>query len=139
MVYRLTTPVCRSAAARDKPLRFLDGVVLALRQVFGGDPNYVGLLTKNPLHPCWQTLRSECMPSYSLKELAAAVNPLQKATGGATQPSKAVARPMVQLSRVSDNPQQGSLPKLLAGAADYRSHSDAAHRGLGRLASRSAL
>lgn len=100
VVYRLTTPVCRSAAAHDKPLRFLQGVALTLRQVLGGDPNYVGLLTKNPLHPCWQTLRPERMPRYSLQELAAAVNPLQKAAGVATQPSKAVARLTVQLSRV---------------------------------------
>lgn len=100
VAYRLTTPVCRSATARDKPLRFLQGVALALRQVLGGDPNYVGLLTKNPLHPCWQILRSERMPRYSLQELAAAANPLQKAAGAAAQPSKAVVRPTVQLSRV---------------------------------------
>ena len=53
LVYPLWTPVCRTDAARIKPLRYLAAVEQAYRTRLGADPGYSGLLTKNPLHPDW--------------------------------------------------------------------------------------
>jgi len=74
VAYLLTEPVCRSERARARPLAFLHAVREGLRHALDGDTSYVGLLTKNPLHPGWTTIRPTVMPSYSLAELAATVD-----------------------------------------------------------------
>lgn len=70
VVYRLRDPVCRSSNARQKPLDFLRAVKLAIRKALDADPNYVELLTKNPLSGHWQTVCSAEIPRYSLHELS---------------------------------------------------------------------
>lgn len=84
VVYRLSAPVCRSENARSKPQAYLCAVQEAMRLALGGDPHYAGVLTKNPLHPAWTTLRQQRMPAYALGELAAAVD-LKQAGGSATK------------------------------------------------------
>ncbi len=74
VVYRLSTPVCRSECARARPLAYLRAVEKAMRVALGGDRGYARLLTKNPLHPAWMTIRPQVMPSYSLAQLAATVD-----------------------------------------------------------------
>ena len=74
VVYCLSTPVCRSERARTRPLEYLRAVQEAMRLALCGDPHYAGVLTKNPLHPAWTTLRSQPMPAYALGELAATVD-----------------------------------------------------------------
>lgn len=67
--YSLKTPVCRSNVARRKPLRYLAAIEYALREKWGADRGYTGFISKNPIHPHWETLqmRSE---SWELGELA---------------------------------------------------------------------
>ena len=67
--YELATPVCRTDAARPGPLRYLAAVEAAYQARLGADPGYVGLITKNPLHPRWRVYCPRGEP-YSLAELA---------------------------------------------------------------------
>jgi hypothetical protein len=70
VVYRLKEPVCTSGRGHEKPIAYLHAVSLAIRKALGGDEGYTGLLTKNPLHPAWQVVRSSEMPMYTLAELS---------------------------------------------------------------------
>ena len=70
LVYRLSSPVCRSERGRYRPLAYLRVVKEALRLAVGGDLSYNGRLTQNPMHPAWLTVRSAKMPAYTLAELA---------------------------------------------------------------------
>lgn len=74
VVYRLSSPVCTSERAHPAPIEYMRAVREALRIALDGDSGYVGLLTKNPLHPDWGVIRSVNMPSYTLKDLAQTVN-----------------------------------------------------------------
>lgn len=74
VVYRLKAPVCRSERGRARPLAYLRAVLEGLRVALNADPGYVRVLTKNPLHPAWRTVRPAEMPRYSLAELAANVD-----------------------------------------------------------------
>lgn len=74
VVYRLALPVCRSSRARSRPINYLKAIEKALCHALGGDSNYVGILTKNPLHPAWETTRLAQMPVYRLDQLAASVD-----------------------------------------------------------------
>lgn len=72
----LTSPVCRTDAARVDPLRYLARVTEGLRRSLDGDQAYTGLLTRNPLHAdadvIWGTDRT-----YSLRELGTVHTPRQ--------------------------------------------------------------
>lgn len=70
LAYFLKHPVARTDAARLRPLRYLAKIQMGLMRRLDADPAYVGLLTKNPLHPHWRTvsLHSYC---YQLAELDA--------------------------------------------------------------------
>ncbi len=74
VTYRLRAPVCRSEHAHDRPRKYLNAISEGLRQALDGDAFYVGLLTKNPLHPAWLTIRPAEMPSYTLAQLAETVD-----------------------------------------------------------------
>lgn len=74
VVYRLTTPVCRSERARARPLAFLHAVYEGLRNALMADSAYARVLTQNPVHPDWLVIRPALMPEYSLAELAATLN-----------------------------------------------------------------
>lgn len=71
--YRLKTPVVTSARGRAAPQRYLLAVRRALVSRLAGDPCYVGLLTKNPMHGAWDVDRVGGL--VSLDELAEALGP----------------------------------------------------------------
>lgn len=55
LLYGITNPVCKSAAAHQKPLRYAAAIEDAYKERLGADLHYVGLLTKNPAHTDWLT------------------------------------------------------------------------------------
>lgn len=70
LVYGLRAPVLTSSMeARQAPLRYLNAVESAFRAKLGGDDGYSGLLTKNPAHPLWWTLKGPEL-AYELGDLA---------------------------------------------------------------------
>ncbi len=70
LVWGLTVPVLLEAEdARRAPMRYLCAVEAAFRTALDADVGYAGLLTKNPAHPLWRTLRGPTL-SYSLGELS---------------------------------------------------------------------
>ena len=69
VAYQLRNPVYRAGVARQKPMQFEKHVRERMRVALDADPGYVGLVTKNPLHPDWIVIRSDQMPAYSLAEL----------------------------------------------------------------------
>lgn len=74
LAFGLDAPVLvDSPDMRQAPMRYLCAVESAYMTALQADRGFSGLITKNPLHPLWQTLRG---PSgfYSLEQLAAAVD-----------------------------------------------------------------
>jgi len=70
LVYGITAPVLVDGlGARDAPLRYLCAVESMMRERLQADPGYSGLITKNPAHPLWRTLRGPRL-AYDLCELA---------------------------------------------------------------------
>ncbi|MHB1644465.1 MAG: replication initiation protein [Acidithiobacillus sp.] len=69
-LYFLAAGVCRTSAGRLKPLRYLAAVEGALCRQLDADPGFAGLVTKNPLHPSWETMVQHDH-LWSLAELAA--------------------------------------------------------------------
>ena len=65
--------VCRSDAARIKPLAYLSAIQHAYTDALQADHAYTGLLTKNPLYHGWHFLGYHAQV-YSLGELADAVD-----------------------------------------------------------------
>lgn len=58
LVWGLSAPVLvESAEARQAPIRYLLAVESAFRAKLQADCGYSGLITKNPAHPLWRTLR----------------------------------------------------------------------------------
>lgn len=78
LVWGLSAPVLVDGlGARDAPLRYLCAIEALFRALLGADPGFSGLITKNPAHPLWRTLRG---PSafYELWELADALPNIEK-------------------------------------------------------------
>lgn len=70
LVWGLTAPVLvDSPDMRQAPLRYLCAIEAAFRERLQADQGYAGLITKNPAHPLWRTLRGPRL-SYELGELA---------------------------------------------------------------------
>ncbi|MCG9066324.1 replication initiation protein [Laribacter hongkongensis] len=70
LVWGLSAPVLvDSPDMRQAPLRYLCAVEAAFRARLQADSGYSGLITKNPAHPLWRTLRGPQM-AYELGELA---------------------------------------------------------------------
>jgi len=69
LVYMLTAGVCKTSAARLEPLRYAAAVQSAMCAALDADPGYAGLVTKNPLHGCWQTWEIHGQ-GFTLGELA---------------------------------------------------------------------
>ena len=63
--------------ARDAPLRYLCAVESLMAERLQADPGFGGLITKNPAHPLWWTLRGPRL-AYSLGELAEWLPGLEK-------------------------------------------------------------
>jgi len=51
--YILKTGVCKTQQAKIKPLKYASAVETAMCQALNADPNFVGLITKNPLNDHW--------------------------------------------------------------------------------------
>lgn len=103
VAYRLRDPVCRSEQARHRPLAYLRAVQLAMRDALGGDLSYAGVLTKNPLHSTWATIRPERLPVYSLAELAATVDLRREKHGWKGGLSRSAVEKLVGLGQGSRN------------------------------------
>ena len=74
LAYGLRAPVLTaSMEARQAPLRYLNAVESAFRARLGGDDGFSGLITKNPAHPLWWTLKGPEL-AYDLGDLAEWVN-----------------------------------------------------------------
>lgn len=70
LVWGLSAPVLvDSPDMRQGPLRYLCAVEAAFRERLQADQGYSGLITKNPGHPLWRTLRGPQI-AYELGELA---------------------------------------------------------------------
>jgi len=70
LVWGLVAPVLvDSPDLRQAPLRYLCAVEAAFRERLQADQGYSGLITKNPSHPLWRTLRGPQM-AYELGDLA---------------------------------------------------------------------
>jgi hypothetical protein len=70
LVWGLSAPfLVDGLGARDAPLRYLCAVESLMREKLGADHGYSGLITKNPAHPLWRTLRGPVL-AYELSELA---------------------------------------------------------------------
>lgn len=60
LAFGLIAPVLTaSMEARQAPLRYLNAVEAAFRAKLGSDDGYSGLITKNPRHPHWWTLKGQ--------------------------------------------------------------------------------
>ncbi|MHB8211639.1 MAG: replication initiation protein [Acidithiobacillus sp.] len=68
-LYFLSAGVCRTSAAKLKPLRYLAVIEGALCRQLEADPGFSGLITKNPLHDIWETWNLHDR-LYSLGDLA---------------------------------------------------------------------
>ncbi len=78
IVYGISAPVLVDGlGARDAPMRYLCAVESMIRERLKADQGFAGLITKNPAHPLWQTLRGPRI-SYSLQELAEALPGIEK-------------------------------------------------------------
>lgn len=70
LVWGLSAPVLvDSPDMRQGPLRYLCAAEAAFRERLQADQGYSGLITKNPIHPLWRTLRGPQL-AYELGELA---------------------------------------------------------------------
>lgn len=70
LVWGLRAPVLvDSPDLRQAPLRYLCAIEAAFRERLRADSGYSGLITKNPAHPLWRTLRGPQL-GYDLGELA---------------------------------------------------------------------
>jgi hypothetical protein len=67
--YELKTPVCKTANAHLKPLRYLASIEYTYAKNLGADMGYVGLLTKNPTDHDWDVSYLNPRP-FDLDELA---------------------------------------------------------------------
>jgi len=78
LAYGLSAPVLvEGLEARQAPMRYLCAVESLMRAKLRADEGFGGLITKNPLHPLWRTLRGP-MQSYELSELAEYLPGLEK-------------------------------------------------------------
>jgi len=70
LVWGLSVPVLvDSPDLRQAPMRYLCAVESAFRARLQADQGYSGLITKNPVHPLWKTLRGPQL-GYELGDLA---------------------------------------------------------------------
>lgn len=70
LVWGLSAPVLvDSPDMRQGPLRYLCAVEAVFREKLQADQGYAGLITKNPAHPLWRTLRGPQL-AYDLGDLA---------------------------------------------------------------------
>ena len=118
VVYELAAPVCRSDAARYKPQAYLWAVIDGLRRALGGDPAYNGILTKNPLHPFWETIWPPSRRTYALGQLAECIKCIKPESAGTASPRTTISR--IQVLRRLDQAGVGERNKTLFDATRLR-------------------
>ena len=69
LLYGLEAPVHKNPDSREKPIRYLAAIDVALTEELGADPGYSKLLCKNPLHDRWE-VQFPRIRLYDLDELA---------------------------------------------------------------------
>lgn len=72
LAYALSAPVLTSDfKGRQAPLRYLAAIEAAMNAKLGGDTGFASLITKNPIHPFWETFRGipEAIAGYDLQYL----------------------------------------------------------------------
>ncbi len=78
IVYGLSAPVLvNSMEAKQAPLRFLNAIEQSFRAKLGADDGYSGLITKNPVHPLWETFQGRVL-GYNLHDLANCIEDLDR-------------------------------------------------------------
>lgn len=78
LVYGLSAPVLMEGmGVRDAPIRWLCSIESMFRELLQADQGFSGLITKNPIHPLWKTLRGPQL-FYDLHELAESLPGLEK-------------------------------------------------------------
>ena len=70
MIYRLSTPVCTTDAARLAPLRYAAAVETAYQKRLKADPQYIGLIAKNPWKDDYWTVIDNGNLAYDLEYMA---------------------------------------------------------------------
>lgn len=68
-IYALATPICRTDNARKEPLEYFAKIQQAYTKALNADPNFAGLLTKNPNSEKWRVSQFATEP-YTLAYLA---------------------------------------------------------------------
>lgn len=68
-IYALATPICRTNNARKEPLEYFAKIQQAYTKALNADPNFAGLLTKNPNSEKWRVSQFATEP-YTLAYLA---------------------------------------------------------------------
>ncbi len=88
LVWGLSAPVLvDSPDMRQAPMRYLAAVESLMREKLQADPGFSGLITKNPIHPLWHTLRGPRL-GYELAELAKYLPDLEKHTPKRRKPEE---------------------------------------------------
>lgn len=78
LAYGLSAPVLvEGMEARQAPMRYLCAVESLMRSMLRADEGFGGLITKNPVHPLWRTMKGPRM-GYELSELAEWLPGLEK-------------------------------------------------------------
>ena len=78
LVWGLSAPVLvDSPDMRQAPMRYLCAIESLMREKLSADDGFAGLITKNPAHPLWRTLRGPQL-AYELGELAEWLPDLEK-------------------------------------------------------------
>jgi hypothetical protein len=68
--YGIKNKICKTDAARIKPLKYLAAIENAFIEKFEADENFVGLIGKTPHHKQWRTFESQNLHLYDLGDLA---------------------------------------------------------------------
>jgi hypothetical protein len=78
LAYGLSAPVLMDGlGVRDKPIRYMVAIERMISEKLKADPGFSGLITKNPVHPLWRTLRGP-QAFFELGELAEYLPGLEK-------------------------------------------------------------
>lgn len=73
LIYALSTPVYCYGNAKTRPQQYLEAIIKAYQRRLRADPQYVGLISKNPFSKYWRVFQMSCV-AYSLQYLASSLD-----------------------------------------------------------------